>query len=90
MNIVCMSIRIASPAPELHYGGWMELLLAAHGTLSLLMFAGLIALAVDAFRLHGQGRNALRERPRAALTFTVLWAISVLSGEAIFLLQLVR
>jgi hypothetical protein len=90
VNIAYMSIRIASPAPELHASAAMEALLAGHGVLSLLMFAGLVALAVDAFRLHRQGRNALRERPKATLGFVVLWSISVLSGEAIFLLTLLR
>jgi hypothetical protein len=90
VNIAYMSIRIASPAPELHVGPAMEALLAGHGILSLLMFAGLVALAAEAFRLRRQGRNALRERPRATLGFAVLWAVSVLSGEAIFLLTLLR
>lgn len=90
VNITYMSLRMASPAPELHHSAWMEGLLAGHGILSLLMFAGLVALAVDAFRLHKQGRNALRERPGVTLGFAILWSISVLSGEAIFLLQLLR
>lgn len=89
-NITYMALRIASPAPELHVSPWMEGLLAAHGILSLLMFAGLIAVAVEAFRLHRQGRNLLRERPGTTMTFVVLWSISIVSGEAIFLVNLLR
>ncbi|MFO1532092.1 MAG: hypothetical protein ABR562_00090 [Thermoplasmatota archaeon] len=90
VNMAYMSLRIASPAPELHASGAMTWLLAGHGTLSLLMFAGLVGFAVEARRLHRQGRNLLRERPRTAAGFAALWTVSVLSGEAIFLLQLMQ
>ncbi|MEA3203616.1 MAG: hypothetical protein QOI63_1295 [Thermoplasmata archaeon] len=90
VNIAYMSIRLVSHAPALHASAAMDLLLAGHGVLSLLMFVGLVLLAAEAFRLHKQGRNALRERPRATLGFAILWSVSVLSGEAIFLLTLLR
>lgn len=88
VNIAYMAVRIASPAPELHRSEGMMALLAGHGILSLVMFAGLVGFAVEANRLHKAGRNLLRERPRSALGFVALWTLSVLSGELIFALQL--
>jgi hypothetical protein len=90
VNIAYMSLRIASRAPELHASAWMEALLAVHGTLSLLMFAALLVFSLEAFRQHKAGRNLLRERPRMLAAFVVAWSVSVLSGEAIFLLTLLR
>jgi hypothetical protein len=88
VNIAYMSYRII--APSTHATGTMAWLQAGHGTLSLLMFAGLIAFAMEANRLKKEGRNLLRERPRSAVAFVVLWSLSVASGEAIFLLSLAR
>lgn len=88
VNIVYMSLRMASDAPELHdHSAFMTFLLAGHGILSLLMFAGLVAFSVEARRAHRQGGNLIRERPRTSLAFVGFWTLSVASGELIYILQ---
>lgn len=89
VNIAYMALRFARPTHELQ-GSGMTLLLAGHGLLSLVMFAGLVAFAVEAARLRKEGRNVVRERPRSAVAFVALWALSILSGELVYALQLLR
>lgn len=90
VNITYMSLRIAMPSGGLKTTGWMGWLLAGHGTLSLLMFVGLIAFALEARRLKRDGRNLVRERPGTTLGFVALWTLSIASGEAIYIVQLMR
>lgn len=90
VNMGYMVYRIAIFRPGLATTGSMGILLALHGTLSLFMFALLVAFAVEAGRLKRQGRNLVRERPRATAAFVAFWSLSVLSGEALFLTSLAR
>ncbi|MES2155627.1 MAG: hypothetical protein V4510_10870 [bacterium] len=83
VNIAYMSYRLAVPsqstAPD-----WLKAFQGAHGVLSLVMFIGLIILAGMAYSLNKDKRNFFRESPGLTLTFTVLWMVSVVSGETIF------
>lgn len=67
------------------YPAWVIWFLGIHGTLSLVMFIGLIAYVVWARRsVKGGVRDPIGENPREAWTFLGLWSLSVLSGEAIY------
>lgn len=89
VNITYMTARLARSAPPTERPGWATALLAGHGTLSLLMFLGLIAFVVIAWRHHKvENENYFRTRMTATWIFLAFWTLSVLSGEAIYVLQL--
>lgn len=87
-NITYMASRLAGHEPRADYPAWTTTLLVAHGVLSLVMFLGLIAFLVVAFRRrHVEGENFFREHRQLTWTFLAFWTISILSGEAIYFLQ---
>jgi len=65
-----------SPAMRLFYAG--------HGMLSLLAYLVFVVLGVLAHQDQKQGRYFFPERPALTWSFAVLWAVSIVSGEAIF------
>ncbi len=62
----------------------MKIFFAAHGMLSLLAYLVFVTLGVLAYQEQREGRFFFRDRPALTWSFVVVWAISVLSGEAIF------
>lgn len=88
-NITYMVSRLFTHSETTAHADWMVGLLAGHGILSLIMFIGLVALSIVAYRWHRDGRNLFAERSALTGVFVVLWAVSILSGEAIFLLEYV-
>lgn len=89
-NISYMTWRLFTHVePQGHHPDWMIGIVAGHGALSLLMFLGLVALAVVAFRWDRRERNLFAEKRGLTWTFAGLWIVSILSGEAIFLLEYV-
>jgi hypothetical protein len=65
----------------------LKLMFAAHGTLSLLAFLAFVVLAVYAWMDQRSGRWFFRERPALTWTFLVLWTVSIVSGEMLFVLR---
>lgn len=64
---------------------WVTWFVAAHGTLSLLMFIGLIGLVVWAWRRQRHGEvHPIGRRRALSYVFLGLWTVSILSGEAIY------
>jgi hypothetical protein len=64
---------------------WVTAFVAVHGSLSLLMFLGLIGYVLWVRRRHTLGMaNPLAQRRRFSQAFLVLWTLSVVSGELIF------
>lgn len=86
VNVAYMTYRLFVPSVAEHSDG-MSLLLAFHGILSLFMLVGLIGLAMNAWRGHRQGTNTLRAHPKTTWAFGILWAISILTGEAVYVLS---
>jgi len=76
------SAQAASGASAVAPG--MKILFAAHGMLSLLAYLVFVTLGVLAYQEQREGRYFFRDRPALTWSFAVAWAISVLSGEAIF------
>ncbi len=70
------------PAP---LSSWIGVLGALHGILSLVMFVGLIILALLATRTLRRGEAFFQKHQALSLVFIVLWLISVGSGEVIYL-----
>lgn len=85
VNVAYMVFRLfAGPAEGHTYSAGMQTLLAVHGTLSLLMLFGLIALAAATVRAGRRGENHLRQHPRTTFAFVGLWTASVLTGEWVY------
>lgn len=59
---------------------------AAHGILSLIMFACLIVFFILAWKNYNKGVNYFREHKTITYLFAVLWTFSILSGILFFLL----
>ena len=89
VNIVYMISRLAAAEPRGEHPAALTWLLAGHGTLSLLMFLGLVAFVMIAFRAAKVDRaNLFRANPVLTWTFLGLWTLSVLTGEALYALQI--
>jgi uncharacterized membrane protein YozB (DUF420 family) len=58
-----------------------------HGTLSLIMFASLIAFFVLAIKNYRRNVNYFRVHKRLTFAFLFLWSISVLSGVALYFVE---
>jgi hypothetical protein len=86
VNVLYMANRAAQAAtpgaPSMPTG--MKIAFALHGMLSLVAYLVFVVLAVFAYQDQKRGRYFFRERPAITWTFAVVWAISILSGEALF------
>ncbi len=86
VNVLYManrSAQAAAPGAEA-MPAMMKLGFALHGMLSLLAYLVFVILAVFAYQDQKRGRYFFRERPGITWTFAVVWAISIVSGEALF------
>lgn len=88
-NISYMVSQLFTHGEPGHHPGWMVALLAGHGILSLIMFLALVGFSAAAYRAHRQGRNLFADHLAWTGVFVVLWMVSILSGEAIFVLEYV-
>ena len=85
VNVLYMANRSAKAAS----GGEaistaMKITFAAHGMLSLIAYLIFVLLGVFAWQEQRQGQWFFREHPGILWTFAVLWTISIVSGEALF------
>jgi hypothetical protein len=86
VNVLYMANRAAqaaSPGAATMPVG-MKIAFALHGMLSLLAYLVFVVLAVFAYQDQKRGRFFFREHPGITWTFLVVWTISILSGEALF------
>jgi hypothetical protein len=83
VNVAYMVNRFTTPSAPLSNPA-LQVLLAAHGVLSLAMLLFLIVFATGAWMVRRDDYNLFRQMPATTLTFIVLWAISIVSGEAAF------
>ena len=65
----------------------MKIAFAAHGMLSLLAFIAFVVLAVLAWQDQKVGRWFFRERAALTWTFLIVWTVSIVSGEALFVMR---
>lgn len=71
-------VAVATVSPTMRVG------FAAHGALSVLAYVAFVILGVVAYRQQKSGRFFFAEHPRMTAAFLTAWAISIVSGEAIF------
>lgn len=79
------SSRAASGSDAIASG--MKLFFALHGMLSLLAFLWFVVLAVFAWQEQRAGRSFFRARPALTAAFVIVWLVSVISGETLFVLR---
>ena len=85
VNVMYMANRAAAAAAGHEpVSQGMKIFFAAHGLLSLLAYVIFVILGILAYQEQRAGRFFFRERPILTWSFLVLWTISILSGEAIF------
>jgi uncharacterized membrane protein YozB (DUF420 family) len=65
----------------------MKVFYASHGLLSLGAFLVFVVLGTLAHQEQRAGRWFFRDHPTLTRVFLVIWTISILSGEAIFVLR---
>ena len=91
VNVYYMATRAARAAAGTEaIGTGMKIAFAAHGLLSLLAYLVFVVLGVIAWQDQRAGRYFFREQPAVTWTFAVVWAISVGSGEVMFVLRYLR
>jgi uncharacterized membrane protein YozB (DUF420 family) len=66
---------------------WLGSVAAVHGILSLMMLLFLFFIAAMAWRDRERGENFFRATPSLVWLFVVLWTISVLTGELVFVVM---
>jgi hypothetical protein len=83
MYMATKAAKLSSPGAEA-VSSTMRLAYAGHGLLSLLAYLVFVILGVMAYQDQRQGRYLFPERPAVTWSFAVLWAVSIVSGEALF------
>jgi hypothetical protein len=85
VNISYMAYRLAVPArAAVALPDWLTATAALHGLLSLAMFLALLFFAALAWRDDARGENFFRDHKGTTWAFAGLWALSVASGEFLF------
>jgi hypothetical protein len=91
VNVLYMANRAAQAATGTHetLSTGMKLFFAGHGLLSLVAYLVFVVLGIFAYQEQKDGRFFFRERPVLTWTFLAVWTVSIVSGEAIFLMRYV-
>ena len=90
VNVAYMANRAAAasgPQAAETLSTAMKIGFAAHGILSLFAYLIFVVLGTLAHQEQGSSRWFFRDHPKLTWTFLVLWAISIGSGEAIFVFR---
>lgn len=87
VNVVYMARRASHADTSGELTQLMKLFYATHGILSLFMFIGLAVIYVLSLVDESNGREVwFRRHRKGTWIFVFFWMVSVLSGEAIFVL----
>jgi hypothetical protein len=90
VNVMYMANRSAqatAPGTAELFSPNMKLAFALHGMLSLLAYLIFVVLGTLAYQEQKEGQWYFRDRPALMWSFLVLWAISIGSGELIFVFR---
>jgi uncharacterized membrane protein YozB (DUF420 family) len=88
VNVVYMAGRASQADKSTELTTGMKIFYATHGTLSLVMFITLAVIYL--ISLYGESKakdNWFFRHPKGTWGLVVLWMISVLTGEAIFVMR---
>lgn len=85
VNVAYMANRTARAASGVEaVSSGMRLAFAAHGMISLLAYLWFVVLGVMAWVNQQAGKFWFRDHPAHTIAFLVVWTISIVSGEAMF------
>lgn len=88
VNVLYMANRAAAADKSTELSAAMKLFFAAHGTLSLIMFLVLVVTYLVSLHSEADGEPNWFQRNRTGTyVLLVFWMISVISGEAIFVMR---
>lgn len=88
VNVAYMATKTASAASGHEtVGQGMRLAFAAHGMISLLAYLWFVVLGVMASVQQAAGKFWFRDHPIHTWAFLVVWTISIVSGEAMFIFR---
>ena len=87
VNVAYMVYRVLTHTETGKYQVWEVVLLALHGTLSLIMLIALIVLFVKAYLEHKKGKNFLAKHKLISLSILGVWLFSVASGCAVYFVE---
>jgi hypothetical protein len=92
VNVLYMANRAAvaasaAPGTAEALPALMKVGFAAHGLLSLAAYLVFVVLGALAHQEQRAGRWFFRERPMLTRAFLVVWTVSIVSGEAIFVFR---
>lgn len=84
VNVAYMVSRAAGGELQPGGPGWYIALAAFHGIFSLLMYLGVIAFMLLAWRNYRKGVNYFAAHPALTRWFIALWLIAILSGISFY------
>ena len=90
VNVMYMANRsAAAAAPDAAHAisTGMKIFYASHGLLSLVAYLVFVVLGTLAHQEQRAGRWFFRDHPMLTRVFLVMWTISIVSGEVIFVLR---
>jgi uncharacterized membrane protein YozB (DUF420 family) len=88
VNVVYMAGRASHADKSAELSTAMKIFFAGHGILSLLMFIAIAAVYLLALADDSNGREPwFRRHPTGSYVLIFFWMVSVLSGEAIYLMS---
>lgn len=88
VNVLYMANRASQAATGAHeISTGMKIFFAAHGTISLVAYLVFVLLGIFAYQEQKDGRFFFRDRPVLTWAFLIVWTISIVSGEAIFVMR---
>jgi cyanate permease len=84
-NIAYMASRVSADKLAKHLSGFVVVLAALHGILSLLMFVALIVFMSLAWHQYEKKHNYFKKHKIIMWVFLFFWLVSVFSGAAFYL-----
>ncbi len=87
VNMLYMISRLRSDAAAGEVTGAMGLFAAGHGLLSLIVFIALVVFCFQAYQAWKRGAFYFKDHPTLTFVFLFFWMVSVISGEALYVIR---
>ncbi len=88
VNVAYMANRTARAASGHDpVSSGMRLFFAAHGMISLVAYLWFVVIGVTAWIRQQGGKYWFREHPAHTVAFLATWTVSIVSGEALFVMR---
>jgi hypothetical protein len=87
VNMLYMISRLRAEATSGEATGLMALFAAGHGLLSLIIFIALVVFVFQAHQAFKRGAFYFRDHPTLSYVFLFFWAVSVVTGEVLYVVR---